>query len=120
MGDANSATGHRGRLRQRLFAGSQDSLLDHELVEYLLFLAVPQIAAALVAGNAVIWKPAPAGAPLASRAAAIFYRAGLPQMLLQMALGGADVAREVVHNGVDKLFFTGGSAAGAGLTSAAR
>lgn len=81
----------------------------------LLFLAVPQIAAALVAGNAVIWKPAPAGATLASRAAAIFYRAGLPQTLLQMALGGADVAREVVHNGVDKLFFTGGSAAGAGL-----
>lgn len=81
----------------------------------LLFLAAPQIAAALVAGNAVIWKPAPAGAALASRTAAIFYGAGLPQALLHVAVGGAEAAREVVREGVDKLFFTGGSAAGAEL-----
>jgi aldehyde dehydrogenase (NAD+) len=79
----------------------------------LLFLAAPQIAAALVAGNAVVWKPAPTGAALASRAAGVLYRAGLPQALLQVAVGGAEAAREVVREGVDKLFFTGGSAAGA-------
>ena len=32
-----------------------------------------------------------------------------------MAVGGAEAAREVVREGVDKLFFTGGSAAGAEL-----
>jgi acyl-CoA reductase-like NAD-dependent aldehyde dehydrogenase len=78
----------------------------------LLFLAAPQIAGALAAGNAVIWKPAPAGAVVASRAAAIFYRAGLPPALLQVAVGGAETARAMVREGVDKLFFTGGSAAG--------
>jgi DNA repair protein RadC len=35
-------TGHRSRLRQRLFDGGPDALLDHELVEYLLALALPR------------------------------------------------------------------------------
>jgi DNA repair protein RadC len=35
--------GHRSRLRQRLFEGGPDALLDHELVEYLLALTLPRI-----------------------------------------------------------------------------
>ena len=35
-------SGHRARLRQRLFEGGPDALLDHELVEYLLALALPR------------------------------------------------------------------------------
>ncbi|KTF69563.1 RadC family protein [Sphingomonas sp. HT-1] len=35
--------GHRARLRQRLFEGGPDALLDHELVEYLLALTIPRI-----------------------------------------------------------------------------
>jgi DNA repair protein RadC len=34
--------GHRARLRQRMAEGGPDALLDHELVEYLLALAVPR------------------------------------------------------------------------------
>lgn len=34
--------GHRARLRQRLFEGGVGALLDHELVEYLLALAIPR------------------------------------------------------------------------------
>jgi DNA repair protein RadC len=36
------ASGHRSRLRQRLFEGGPEALLDHELVEYLLALALPR------------------------------------------------------------------------------
>jgi DNA repair protein RadC len=36
------ASGHRARLRRRLFEGGPDALLDHELVEYLLALAIPR------------------------------------------------------------------------------
>jgi len=36
------ADGHRARLRQRLLGGGGDALLDHELIEYLLTLAVPR------------------------------------------------------------------------------
>jgi acyl-CoA reductase-like NAD-dependent aldehyde dehydrogenase len=78
----------------------------------LLFLAVPQVAAALLAGNAVLWKPAPAGAGVARRVASIFARAGLPPGALQIVPGGAEVAREIVHAGVDLLHFTGGTRAG--------
>lgn len=35
-------TGHRARLRQRLFQQGGEALLDHELVEYLLTLAIPR------------------------------------------------------------------------------
>lgn len=37
---AQDASGHRRRLRQRLIEGGPDALLDHELVEYLLALAI--------------------------------------------------------------------------------
>jgi len=42
--DAPSDTiGHRARLRERLLArGGGDALLDHELIEYLLALAIPR------------------------------------------------------------------------------
>jgi DNA repair protein RadC len=44
MGDNPSdASGHRARLRQRLFEGGPKALLDHELVEYLLALTIPRI-----------------------------------------------------------------------------
>ncbi|HEX6376989.1 MAG TPA: DNA repair protein RadC [Allosphingosinicella sp.] len=34
--------GHRARLRRRLFEGGPDALLEHELIEYLLALALPR------------------------------------------------------------------------------
>ncbi len=40
--DKPTGTGHRARLRQRLAQGGPDALLDHELVEYLLALAIPR------------------------------------------------------------------------------
>lgn len=44
MGDNPSiASGHRARLRQRLFEGGPKALLDHELVEYLLTLTIPRV-----------------------------------------------------------------------------
>ena len=40
--DATTSAGHRARLRKRLFEGGSKALLDHELVEYLLALAIPR------------------------------------------------------------------------------
>ena len=34
--------GHRARLRRRLFEGGPEALLEHELIEYLLALALPR------------------------------------------------------------------------------
>ena len=39
---ADPGKGHRGRLRQRLLSGNGDGLHDHEVIEYLLALAIPR------------------------------------------------------------------------------
>ena len=41
--EADDGAGHRARLRKRLLEGGPDALLDHELVEYLLTLAIPRM-----------------------------------------------------------------------------
>lgn len=41
--DPDMNAGHRARLRQRMFEGGGDALLDHELIEYLLGLGIPRI-----------------------------------------------------------------------------
>lgn len=38
----SDGSGHRERLRSRLLTGGPDALLDHELIEYLLALAIPR------------------------------------------------------------------------------
>ena len=44
MADASTdGSGHRARLRQRLFEGGPDALLDHEIVEYLLSLSIKRM-----------------------------------------------------------------------------
>jgi acyl-CoA reductase-like NAD-dependent aldehyde dehydrogenase len=78
----------------------------------LLFLAVPQVAAALLAGNTVRWKPAPAGGAVARRVARSLAEAGLPAGALEVVEGGAEVSRAIVRAGVDLLHFTGGAQAG--------
>lgn len=40
--NATDNHGHRARLRSRLLAGGGEALLDHELIEYLLALAIPR------------------------------------------------------------------------------
>ncbi|MEE9433040.1 MAG: DNA repair protein RadC [Sphingorhabdus sp.] len=42
VGKGHNNSGHRARVRQRLLKGSGDALLDHELIEYLLGLAIPR------------------------------------------------------------------------------
>jgi DNA repair protein RadC len=43
MGEVSpDASGHRARLRKRLFEGGPEALHEHELVEYLLALALPR------------------------------------------------------------------------------
>jgi DNA repair protein RadC len=42
MASTSNNSGHRARLRQRLFEGGPDALMDHELIEYLLALAIPR------------------------------------------------------------------------------
>jgi succinate-semialdehyde dehydrogenase/glutarate-semialdehyde dehydrogenase len=71
-----------------------------------------QIAGALLAGNGVVFKPAIRAAIAAERIARVLARAGLPEGLVRIVHGGADVGLDLARAPVDKLLFTGSPAIG--------
>ncbi|MFZ1155457.1 MAG: aldehyde dehydrogenase family protein, partial [Solirubrobacteraceae bacterium] len=71
-----------------------------------------QIAGALLAGNGVVFKPALRACLSGERIARVLARAGLPEGLVRVINGGADVGIELARAPVDKLLFTGSPATG--------
>src|ERR1700722_5030526 len=71
-----------------------------------------QIAGALLAGNGVVFKPAMRASVAAERIARVLARAGLPEGLVRVIHGGADVGLELARAPIDKLLFTGSPATG--------
>ncbi|WP_406267851.1 aldehyde dehydrogenase [Nocardia sp. NBC_00881] len=78
-----------------------------------LFLAANKLAPALLAGCAVVLKPAPLTPITANLLADIFADAGLPEGVLSVLPAEPDAAEYLVsHPGVDKVTFTGSTAVG--------
>jgi succinate-semialdehyde dehydrogenase/glutarate-semialdehyde dehydrogenase len=71
-----------------------------------------QIAGALLAGNGVVFKPAPRACLTGERIARVLARAGLPEGLVRVIHGGAKVGLELARSPVDKLLFTGSPSTG--------
>jgi aldehyde dehydrogenase (NAD+) len=82
---------------------------------YPLFLAGVQVAQALAAGNAAVWKPGLGGARVARVFADAMRDAGLPDGLLEVTDDSVEAAKAVIASGVDKVFFTGSAASGRAL-----
>ncbi|MGQ4618931.1 aldehyde dehydrogenase family protein [Nocardia sp. R7R-8] len=77
------------------------------------FLTMTKLAPALVAGCAIVIKPSPETSLDAFELAAAADRAGLPAGVLNVVTGDAEVGEYLVsHPGVDKVAFTGSTAAG--------
>lgn len=77
------------------------------------FLIMPKLIPALVAGCAVVIKPAPETPLDALWLAEMIERVGLPEGVVSVLPGGPDVGEALVrHPGVDKIAFTGSSATG--------
>ena len=77
-------------------------------------LGMRVVAPALAVGNAVVLKPDPQ-TPVCGGAmfAAVFREAGLPEGVLQVVVGGADVGEAIVTDtNVTRVSFTGSTAAG--------
>jgi len=71
-----------------------------------------QVAQALAAGNAAIWKPGMGGAPVARIFADVMKEAGLPEGLLEVTEDSVEAAKAAITAGVDKVFCTGSAEAG--------
>jgi RHH-type proline utilization regulon transcriptional repressor/proline dehydrogenase/delta 1-pyrroline-5-carboxylate dehydrogenase len=77
-----------------------------------LAIFLGQVTAALVAGNAVIAKPAPQTPLIAARAVRLLHRAGVPADVLQLLPGGAEVgAALVADRRISGVAFTGSTGA---------
>jgi aldehyde dehydrogenase (NAD+) len=78
-----------------------------------LFIAAAKLAPAFVAGCTVVFKPAPETPLDGLRLAELFDEAGLPRGVLSVVPAGREVGEHLVrHPGVDKVSFTGSTAAG--------
>jgi acyl-CoA reductase-like NAD-dependent aldehyde dehydrogenase len=78
-------------------------------------IAIPfgKIAPALLYGNAVVWKPSPAAALIANRAADILESAGCPAGLVNVVHGGSATAGHLLADpGIDAVMLTGSVSSG--------
>jgi acyl-CoA reductase-like NAD-dependent aldehyde dehydrogenase len=75
---------------------------------------------ALVAGNAVLWKPSERATAIAVAARELLHAAGVPEEVLQVLPGAAPTARALAADErVGALHFTGSEAAGRALAELA-
>jgi betaine-aldehyde dehydrogenase len=78
-----------------------------------LFVTILKLAPAIVSGCTVVLKPAPETPLSAYELHEIFAEAGLPKGVLNIVPAGREVGEHLVtHPGVDKVGFTGSTAAG--------
>src|SRR4051812_29731912 len=76
-----------------------------------LAIFLGQVAAALVAGNSVIAKPAPQTPEIAAYAVGLAHGAGIPEDVLILAPGGPDMGAALVEDGrIAGIAFTGSTA----------
>ncbi|WP_018178355.1 aldehyde dehydrogenase [Jongsikchunia kroppenstedtii] len=84
-----------------------------------LFLLANKLGPALTAGCSVVLKPAPETPLCANVIAELFAEAGLPDGVLSIVPGGAETGQALVdHPDVDKITFTGSTAAGRKIAAA--
>ena len=80
---------------------------------YPFSVPVPQIAAALIAGNTVVFKPAPEAVLTGKKIEELFREAGFPKGVINVVYVENHNAPSVVtHQDVDKVVFTGSSETG--------
>jgi acyl-CoA reductase-like NAD-dependent aldehyde dehydrogenase len=85
---------------------------------YPFLLNGVQIAQALVAGNAVLWKPSELAPHSADVLWSLFCRSGLPEGLVERLPGTREAGRELVQADIDHLVFTGHSETGRAVAAA--
>jgi acyl-CoA reductase-like NAD-dependent aldehyde dehydrogenase len=84
---------------------------------YPVFLNVVQIAQALVAGNAVLWKPSENAPRTADRTHSLFLEAGFPRDLIQKLPATREAGPQLAEADVDYVVFTGSDAVGRKLAT---
>lgn len=76
-------------------------------------LPASHIIPALIAGNSVVFKPSEKTPAVGAKLVELLYKAGLPETVLRLVIGGPDVGRHLTgHKLIDGLLFTGSARTG--------
>ncbi len=86
---------------------------------YPYFIGTNVFIPALLAGNAVLYKPSELAALVGAEIASMFYESGLPENLFITLQGAGDVGSVLASAKVDGLFFTGSNKTGLEIARAA-
>ena len=86
---------------------------------YPFNLAVVPAATALLAGNTVILKPSEVTPEVSRAIEEAFFMAGFPPGVIQVVHGGPEVGQALLDEGPDFIFFTGSTATGRRIATAA-
>jgi succinylglutamic semialdehyde dehydrogenase len=120
---AGETEGEAGGARQALRHRPHGVLAVIGPFNFPMHLANGHIVPALLAGNAVIFKPSEKTPASGLRMAGLWREAGLPEGVLQTAIGDGALGRALVERagmdgGIDGVLFTGGAPAGRSIHQA--
>jgi acyl-CoA reductase-like NAD-dependent aldehyde dehydrogenase len=77
-----------------------------------LLIPLGCIAPALLAGNAIVFKPSELTPLVGEKIKELFIAAGMPEDVMQVVQGYSDTGSALVNSSVEKIFFTGSTAVG--------
>jgi acyl-CoA reductase-like NAD-dependent aldehyde dehydrogenase len=114
-----------GRLRPTWLMGSRDVIYRRPwgvvgiigTWNYPVFLNMGQLAQAVVAGNAVLWKPSEVAPRTADLIHQLFLAAGFPRDLIQKLPATREAGPQLAEAEVDYLVFTGSESVGRKLAT---
>jgi acyl-CoA reductase-like NAD-dependent aldehyde dehydrogenase len=84
-----------------------------------LFLSLPPIIEALIAGNSVVYKPSEFATQTGEAIAKVLWEGGVPRDVFQIVHGAGDVGAALIREKPDKIIFTGSPATGRKIAAAA-
>jgi acyl-CoA reductase-like NAD-dependent aldehyde dehydrogenase len=107
-----------GGMRERIGHVPLGVVANVSAWNYPYFVGCNVIVPALLAGNAVLYKPSEFATLSGAHIARLLHAAGVPQGVMHTLVGGGEVGAAVLQQRLDGLFFTGSHATGVRIAQA--
>lgn len=107
-----------GAMKERIQHAPLGVVANISAWNYPWFVGCNVLVPALLAGNAVLYKPSEFSVLTGREIGRLMHEAGVPQDVLQVLVGGGDVGAALIEQKIDGMFFTGSHATGAKIAKA--
>jgi acyl-CoA reductase-like NAD-dependent aldehyde dehydrogenase len=108
-----------GGMRERISHEPLGVIANISAWNYPYFVGANVFVPALLAGNAVLYKPSEYATLTGIEIGNLLHAAGVPQDVLQVIVGGGDAGAALLAQPIDGVFFTGSYATGARIAQTA-